>query len=62
MMRRVFVLFNNTGIGSPEWRLGRLFAHMVGADPEAALKEFDAHVAGQKNISFAIWRWLNLEL
>ena len=29
---------------------------------EAALKEFEAHEAGRKNISFTIWRWLNLEL
>jgi len=29
---------------------------------DAALAEFDAHAAGQKNISFTIWRWLNLEL
>jgi asparagine synthase (glutamine-hydrolysing) len=29
---------------------------------DAALLEFDAHVAGRKNISFTIWRWLNLEL
>ena len=29
---------------------------------DAALKEFDAHVAGEKNISLTIWRWLNLEL
>src|SRR5437879_4715849 len=36
-MRRVFVLINNTGIGGSERRLGRLFAHMVGADPEAVL-------------------------
>jgi glycosyltransferase involved in cell wall biosynthesis len=36
-MRRVFVLINNTGIGGSERRLGRLFAHMVGADAEAVL-------------------------
>ena len=36
-MRRVFVLINNTGIGGSERRLGRLFAHMVGADREAVL-------------------------
>src|SRR2546428_3117622 len=29
---------------------------------EAALQEFEAHEAGRKNISFTIWRWLNLEL
>ncbi len=29
---------------------------------DAALQEFDAHVAGRKNLSFTIWRWLNLEL
>jgi asparagine synthase (glutamine-hydrolysing) len=29
---------------------------------EAALNEFEAHEAGRKNISFTIWRWLNLEL
>ena len=29
---------------------------------DAALLEFEAHVAGRKNISFTIWRWLNLEL
>ena len=29
--------------------------------PEA-LKEFDAHVVGEKNISPIIWRWINLEL
>jgi asparagine synthase (glutamine-hydrolysing) len=29
---------------------------------DAALPEFEAHVAGRKNISFTIWRWLNLEL
>jgi len=29
---------------------------------EAALTEFEAHEAGRKNISFTIWRWLNLEL
>jgi asparagine synthase (glutamine-hydrolysing) len=28
----------------------------------AAFKEFEAHAAGQRNISFTIWRWLNLEL
>ncbi len=31
-------------------------------DVTVALKEFDAHVAGLKNISSIIWRWLNLEL
>ena len=31
-------------------------------DVDAALKEFEAHAAGRKNISKAIWRWLNLEL
>jgi glycosyltransferase involved in cell wall biosynthesis len=36
-MRRVFVLINNTGIGGSERRLGRLFARMVDADPEAVL-------------------------
>lgn len=36
-MRRVFVLINNTGIGGSERRLGRLFARLVGADPEAVL-------------------------
>jgi asparagine synthase (glutamine-hydrolysing) len=29
---------------------------------DAALREFDAHVAGMKNISFTIWRWINLEM
>lgn len=29
---------------------------------EAAVREFDAHVAGRKSLSFTIWRWLNLEL
>jgi len=29
---------------------------------EEAVREFDAHVAGRKNLSFTIWRWLNLEL
>lgn len=29
---------------------------------EAALQEFDAHVAGRKNLTFTLWRWLNLEL
>jgi asparagine synthase (glutamine-hydrolysing) len=29
---------------------------------DAALREFEDHVAGRKNISFTIWRWLNLEL
>ncbi len=29
---------------------------------DTALLEFEAHVAGRKNISFTIWRWLNLEL
>ena len=36
-MRRVFVLINNTGIGGTERRMGRLFARMVMADPDAAL-------------------------
>ena len=36
-MRRVFVLINNTGIGGSERRMGRLFARMVGANPEAVL-------------------------
>jgi len=27
-----------------------------------ALKEFDAHVEGKKNLSSTIWRWVNLEL
>jgi glycosyltransferase involved in cell wall biosynthesis len=36
-MRRVFILINNTGIGGSERRLGRLFARMVGSDPEAVL-------------------------
>jgi glycosyltransferase involved in cell wall biosynthesis len=36
-MRRVFVLINNTGIGGSERRLGRLFARVVSADPEAVL-------------------------
>jgi asparagine synthase (glutamine-hydrolysing) len=31
-------------------------------DVDAALQEFDAHVAGQKNLAFTLWRWLNLEL
>ena len=29
---------------------------------DAAVKEFEAHEAGRKNLSFTIWRWLNLEL
>jgi glutamine phosphoribosylpyrophosphate amidotransferase len=29
---------------------------------DAALREFDAHAAGRKNLSFTIWWWLNLEL
>src|SRR2546427_815220 len=29
---------------------------------DAALRAFDAHVAGRKNIGATIWRWLNLEL
>jgi asparagine synthase (glutamine-hydrolysing) len=29
---------------------------------DAALQEFEAHAAGRKNISFMIWRWINLEL
>jgi len=29
---------------------------------DAALHEFEDHLAGRKNISFTIWRWLNLEL
>lgn len=29
---------------------------------QATLHEFEAHVSKQKNISFTIWRWLNLEL
>jgi asparagine synthase (glutamine-hydrolysing) len=29
---------------------------------DAALQEFEAHAAGQKNISFTVWRWINLEL
>jgi asparagine synthase (glutamine-hydrolysing) len=29
---------------------------------DAALREFADHLAGRKNISFTIWRWLNLEL
>ncbi len=29
---------------------------------EAALRAFDAHVAGRINLSRAIWRWLNVEL
>ena len=36
-MRRIFVLINNTGIGGSERRLGRLFARLVGSDPEAML-------------------------
>ena len=36
-MSRVFILINNTGIGGSERRMGRLFALMVGADPEAVL-------------------------
>src|SRR2546428_8460172 len=36
-MSRVFILINNTGIGGSERRMGRLFALMVGADPEAML-------------------------
>jgi glycosyltransferase involved in cell wall biosynthesis len=36
-MRRVFVLVNNSGIGGTERRMGRLFARMVMADPEAVL-------------------------
>lgn len=29
---------------------------------DVALREFDAHAAGHKNLNFTIWRWLNLEL
>lgn len=29
---------------------------------DAALREFDAHAAGLKTLSFTVWRWLNLEL
>jgi asparagine synthase (glutamine-hydrolysing) len=29
---------------------------------DAALHEFEAHAAGRKNISFIIWRWINVEL
>ncbi|TLY39884.1 MAG: asparagine synthase (glutamine-hydrolyzing) [Nitrospirae bacterium] len=29
---------------------------------DAALNEFEAHAAGMKNISFTIWRWINLEM
>ena len=29
---------------------------------DEAVREFDAHVAGRKNLTFTIWRWLNLEL
>jgi hypothetical protein len=61
-MRRVFVQIYNTGLGGPERRVGRLFARMAGADPQAVLKECEAYEAGRKNVSFTIWRWLNLEL
>jgi asparagine synthase (glutamine-hydrolysing) len=29
---------------------------------DAALREFEAHLAGRKNLAFTLWRWLNLEL